>query len=542
MASQTYSVLLASTNGHYVDFTISSTVNASTNTSTVNWSASYRVAGSGRYYSYNTGNKLIVQLNNTPYVDTANVCAIQLSGVGSKTIALGSFTYTHNSNGTGSFPVYVYFDQTQRTGNDGTISQTFYCDSIEKYALIYNGNGGLYNGSSIWSDPVAYDGEYYIYSNDNFFVRSGYTFTGWNLSADGTGDDWTQYIGTTWNWNYTYNVTLYAQWRANNHNIIYDTNGGTEESWNQVKTAGQTTTITSKIPTRQGYRFKYWLAPTYGVDFYPGDTYSYDSGNDVTLYAQWAKEYTLSYDSNGGVGESYEQKVIIGESILIDDNTFGHETDKFVGWCLRRNDNTWYTTSKTWSTEEELSENGYSKMLYLPGNSLTIDDSWMISDESVDTYFTLCAEWAVGNSVIFYSNNNTGKTMNILSYEGENFIFPSEVPSLNNHTFIYWTTGSDGTGKIYYPNDVVFIDSDNLPSFIETGLYAQYVNHGIYIYSDGTIEATGFMVDDSYQGVDSNGIIHMPQFIQHSDSNVQMGTSGLYTFTFKNKQKHDSLT
>lgn len=161
---------------------------------------------------------------------------------------------------------------------------------------------------------------------------------------------------------------------------------------------------------------------------------------------------------------------------------------------------------------------------------------------SDETSFSLRAEWENGNTVIFYPNNQTSEITSIVCYDGENFVIPSEVPTLDNHTFIYWTTGFDGSGDIYYPNDVIFIDVDNPPSFVETGLYAQYINYDVYVYSDGTIEAVGFVEDDNYQGIDSNGIIHMPQFIQHNINNVQLGNSGLYAFAFRNKQKHDSLT
>ena len=81
------------------------------------------------------------------------------------------------------------------------------------YTITYNGNGGLYNGSSTWSNTAKYNENYTTYSNDNFFVRNGYTFKGWNTKADGSGTDWTGWINKPWQWSYDYNVTLYAQWK-----------------------------------------------------------------------------------------------------------------------------------------------------------------------------------------------------------------------------------------------------------------------------------------------------------------------------------------
>ena len=143
MASKTYSVLLSSTNYNYIDLIIKATPNQDTNRSYVEWSVVYRLAAS-TYYQYNNGNKLIVKLNNKELVNSANICAISLNGNGAKkTIASGSFTYEHKSDGSGSFPVYVSFDQTQKSGNSGTISQTFICDNIARKSTLTVRNGTL---------------------------------------------------------------------------------------------------------------------------------------------------------------------------------------------------------------------------------------------------------------------------------------------------------------------------------------------------------------------------------------------------------------
>lgn len=84
-----------------------------------------------------------------------------------------------------------------------------------EYKVTYHGNGGLYNGSETWVDTnkAVYGKSYKTWSNDNFFVRDGYTFIGWNEKADGSSTaDWTSYINKDWTWTYTSDVTLYAQW------------------------------------------------------------------------------------------------------------------------------------------------------------------------------------------------------------------------------------------------------------------------------------------------------------------------------------------
>ncbi len=133
MASKTYTAQLSVAYQEYIDVIINSTKNDESNTSTVSYAVNFRVVGAGNYYQYNYGNRLLVQIAGTTFVDSANVCGIQLSGDGAtKTIASGSFTFNHNSDGSGSFPVYVYFDQTQKDGYTATVSETFTCDTIPR--------------------------------------------------------------------------------------------------------------------------------------------------------------------------------------------------------------------------------------------------------------------------------------------------------------------------------------------------------------------------------------------------------------------------
>lgn len=100
-----------------------------------------------------------------------------------------------------------------------TIPVTF---SATTYTITYDGNGGSSTewGTS-WSEQVTYGTNYYI--RENWYERSGYTFIGWNEQPDGSGSDWTDWIGKPWLWTYTKNVTLYAQWTPSSYTL--DING-----------------------------------------------------------------------------------------------------------------------------------------------------------------------------------------------------------------------------------------------------------------------------------------------------------------------------
>lgn len=85
------------------------------------------------YYKYNNGNRMLFKLGSQTLIDTANVCAIQLSNVGQVvTLASGAWVYNHNSDGSGSFGVYLFFQQTQNTANTATIDNTHTCTTIPR--------------------------------------------------------------------------------------------------------------------------------------------------------------------------------------------------------------------------------------------------------------------------------------------------------------------------------------------------------------------------------------------------------------------------
>ena len=102
--------------------------------------------------------------------------------------------------------------------NNPTKIVTFYAkwEPIE-YTVVFDGNGADAS-SSMASQEFKYDESKAL--NQNTFVRTGYTFTGWNTNADGTG---TTYADKAVVSNLTYTdgerFTLYAQWQPNTASI-----------------------------------------------------------------------------------------------------------------------------------------------------------------------------------------------------------------------------------------------------------------------------------------------------------------------------------
>ena len=124
------------------------------------------------------------------------------------------------------------------------------------------------------------------------------------------------------------------------YTIEYDINGGTGTT---PADENGTSTETAELSdgsgvTRDGYRLVGWSAD---ADAAEGSfEYNYNendaSNGIVTLYAVWAKEYELVYNSNGGSSDvpTDSGKYIVGEKITLDSATEPtREGYTFVGWA-----------------------------------------------------------------------------------------------------------------------------------------------------------------------------------------------------------------
>ena len=90
---------------------------------------------------------------------------------------------------------------------------------------------------------------------------------------------------------YTEEKIFYAKWTAWKHTIKFYANGGTGVPKEQTKIYGQILTLSSTIPTKEGYTFKEWNTKQdgTGTSYQPGSKYTEEQANGVVinLYAQW---------------------------------------------------------------------------------------------------------------------------------------------------------------------------------------------------------------------------------------------------------------
>ena len=115
----------------------------------------------------------------------------------------------------------------------------------------------------------------------NAFTWPGYSFSGWNTAANGSGTaypDGAIYPFTT-------NATLYAQWTRNLYTVTFNANGGSGTM--TAETDNAPTALTLNAYTLTGYSFSGWNTAANGLGTAYPDGAIYLFTTNATLYAQW---------------------------------------------------------------------------------------------------------------------------------------------------------------------------------------------------------------------------------------------------------------
>ena len=163
--------------------------------------------------------------------------------------------------------------------------------TINTYTITFDAAGGTVSPTS---KTVTYNTEYTLPTP----TRTGYTFAGWYSGE-------TQYTDGTWTG--LADVTLTAQWTANQYTITFDDVKEVELSvtvtfnYNYSGSTSSTVTLNDgnalsypTVPTRSGYVFTGWYTDascTTRYDFTGTIT------ADMTLYAGWQSMYSSAYNN-----------------------------------------------------------------------------------------------------------------------------------------------------------------------------------------------------------------------------------------------------
>lgn len=222
---------------------------------------------------YNTGSTVTVLGNTGALVKTGFAFS------GWNTAANGTGTaYTANAN----------FNLTANT--------TLYAQWTNQatYTITYNGNSNV--GGAAPTDvnsPYTSGSVITVLGNTGLLTKTGYTFTGWNTIANGSG---TAYAAAA-TFPILANTTLYAQWYQPTYTVIYFGNtstGGDVPTDANLYAAGATVTVQSAgTLIKSGSSFAGWntAAGGTGTPYAAGVTFAI--GDTTRLYAQWTS-FTLA--------------------------------------------------------------------------------------------------------------------------------------------------------------------------------------------------------------------------------------------------------
>jgi uncharacterized repeat protein (TIGR02543 family) len=180
---------------------------------------------------------------------------------------------------------------------------------INQYTITFVTDGGTVIA------PITADYGADVTAPDNP-TRTGYTFDSWDKDIPETMP--------------AENITITAQWTANEYSITYHLDGGTNDEANPAKYTIETDTITLKEATKTGYTFDGWYDAAEGGNRV--ETITKGSTGDITLYAYWtAKQYTVTFDAREGTVEpsSYEVTYDAAYGTLPTPTKTGHD---FKGW------------------------------------------------------------------------------------------------------------------------------------------------------------------------------------------------------------------
>jgi uncharacterized repeat protein (TIGR02543 family) len=136
----------------------------------------------------------------------ANATATVLNG--GTLVKTGYLFFGWNTAANGSGTSYAVGSTFNITANTSLYAQW----TVRTYTISYNGNGNTSGTAPADAANYAYNTAVTVLGAGTL-IRVGYTFSGWNTAANGSGTNRT--VGSTFN--ITANTTLYAKWTINSN-------------------------------------------------------------------------------------------------------------------------------------------------------------------------------------------------------------------------------------------------------------------------------------------------------------------------------------
>ena len=333
---------------------------------------------------------------------------------------------------------------------------------------------------------VPYFNVFYKSLEDFGVTRKHYEYKGWNVYAS---QDWGMYqpnilYRTSLTNKDQDTVSLYAAWKmTDSYTITYNGNGGAGVPVNgytfrdSLETDEDTYTISSRILTRENYTFLGWNTEIDGS----GETW--ESGRKVTgsingnltLYAQWKLNPSVTYHANGGSFSVTPEKKYVPENeefvTLSGADLPTREGYQFSGWALSS-----ANTNPDYNAGEPVTMPANNLVLYAVwekrgyGVSATAINDNPDEIDSIPEYYSLELEKEVNNTktyVPFEKKTIMGEG----SYSGKEMSL--EYTAKNS------TNSADGDFKVKYREDFTF--RVEVPDYVDASDMMVYANGAVLL-------------------------------------------------------------
>lgn len=378
-------------------------------------------------------------------------------------------------------------------------------DDLEKetYKIVFDGNGST-NGLMRDMEECEKGVEYSLLKNQ--YTKIGYQFIGWNTKFDGSGQNYQDgQLFDISNNSIDNIVTLYAQWKANAYNILFNKNGATSgkiASMNNIN-YDKEVTLNSNQFIRTNYIFTGWntRADGKGISYKNKQVVknlTSQNGNKVVLYAQWRlKRYNIQFLGNSSTSGTMNTMVCqYTKSYRLNSNKYVRKGYKFLGWNTRK-DGKGKTYKNCQGIQNLSSSDGACITLYAQWEKNTYKITYQLNggknnrnpqlytvttcniklsnptrtnytfqgwylDKNYKTKVKQINKGSVGNiklyakwrlnrySIVFHGNGGTGTMGYYISAKiGDEFYIPICNFVRNGYYCTGWNTQASGNGRIY---------------------------------------------------------------------------------------------
>lgn len=341
------------------------------------------------------------------------------------------------------------------------------------YNLTYNGNDKKTGTVPDAVADVLYTSTTTLSSTT--LSKDGYTHTGWNTAADGSGQHFD--LGATLTPSETdlassgvNSLTLYAEWTAS---VTLDKNGGSNGGTaSTFYKSGIIDISTTPTHATAGYTIRGYYAES-GCSTLVADkdgnladatvsgyitSGKWTASSSQTLYTKWDNTYTVSFNNASADIAGTESTTA----------TYGSAMP-----TITIPTKTGYTFGGYWSTA------GGSGTQYYKADG-TSNTNWNVASNT-----TLHAKWTANTyEVAFDANGGTGSMSNQAHTYGSSLALTTNAFTHSGYYFVGWNTHADGSGTKYDGGKTV----SNLTSIggATITLYAQWVQtHTLYFILAG---------------------------------------------------------